>query len=305
MVDYNGTYYAYVHTLQGDIGAIIDNTGTKVVEYGYDAWGKPTKVWSLTHPSESTLTSEYGKLAQLNPFRYRGYVWDEETGLYYLRSRYYDPAWGRFLNADSQVNFDSYILDHAVFSYGRNNPITLVDPSGHAALSANAASFIIAGGLWLFHQLRMQNLPDITRALSYAVAITYNKAQEWASQRERAISIEARYKRTSNPVYFDAVLLGADIGVAPVGEPYGFEVAVSRVQYGNDIWTADREDAYAAGMAASLIMGGRLIHAGQDSERGAFHYHLYKLNKKEPVHIFYGEDYINYMGFEFGEGDFV
>ena len=43
MVDYNGSYYAYVHTLQGDIGAIVDNTGTKVVEYGYDAWGKPTK----------------------------------------------------------------------------------------------------------------------------------------------------------------------------------------------------------------------------------------------------------------------
>ena len=41
------------------------------------------------------MTSAYAKLAQLNPFRYRGYVWDEETGLYSLRSRYYDPAWGR------------------------------------------------------------------------------------------------------------------------------------------------------------------------------------------------------------------
>ena len=50
------------------------------------------------------MTSAYGKLAQLNPFRYRGYVWDEETGLYSLGSRYYDPAWGRFLNADAAID---------------------------------------------------------------------------------------------------------------------------------------------------------------------------------------------------------
>ena len=130
MVDFNGTYYAYVHTLQGDIGAIIDNTGTKVVEYGYDAWGKPTKAWSLTHPSESTLTSAYAKLAQLNPFRYRGYVWDEETGLYSLGSRYYDPAWGRFLNADAILETDGSPLAHNPFSYCRNLPIVNSDPEG-------------------------------------------------------------------------------------------------------------------------------------------------------------------------------
>ena len=112
-MDFDGSYYAYVHTLQGDIGAIVDNTGTKVVEYGYDAWGKPTKVWSLTHPSDSTLTSAYRKLAQLNPFRYRGYVWDEETGLY--SSRYYDPAWGRFLNADTLLGTIGGILIHNAF----------------------------------------------------------------------------------------------------------------------------------------------------------------------------------------------
>ena len=128
MVDFNGTYYAYVHTLQGDIGAIVDNTGTKVVEYGYDAWGKPTKVWSLTHPSDSTLTSAYAKLAQLNPFRYRGYVWDEETGLYSLRSRYYDPAWGRFLNMDSIIA--KGLLGHNVFLYCKNRPVTHSDTSG-------------------------------------------------------------------------------------------------------------------------------------------------------------------------------
>ena len=136
MVDFDGSYYAYVHTLQGDIGAIVDNTGTKVVEYGYDAWGKPTKAWSLTHPSESTLTSAYGKLAQLNPFRYRGYVWDEETGLYSLRSRYYDPAWGRFLSIDEYTIKTGGVLDHNLYTYCLNLPTGGVDSDGSSFWNA-------------------------------------------------------------------------------------------------------------------------------------------------------------------------
>ena len=130
MVEFNGSYYAYVHTLQGDIAAIVDNTGIKVVEYGYDAWGKPTKVWSLTHPSDSTLTSAYAKLAQLNPFRYRGYVWDEETGLYYLRSRYYDPVSCRFQNPDVMIGQLGRIFTQNRFAYCIGNPIMMIDYTG-------------------------------------------------------------------------------------------------------------------------------------------------------------------------------
>ena len=104
-----------------------------MVEYGYDGWGKPTKAWSLTHPSESTLTSEYGKLAQLNPFRYRGYVWDEETGLYYLRSRYYDPAWGRFVNGDSILGGGGACFKHHIYQYCENNPASKSDAAGKQA----------------------------------------------------------------------------------------------------------------------------------------------------------------------------
>ena len=82
MVEFNGALYSYVHNLQGDIVGILDSTGSLVVEYKYDAWGKPTLV--------RTLTTAYEALVELNPFRYRGYVYDEESGLYYLRSRAYD-----------------------------------------------------------------------------------------------------------------------------------------------------------------------------------------------------------------------
>ena len=81
--------------------ALIDSNGEKVVEYKYDAWGR---ILSKTGTMASTLGT-------LNPFRYRGYVYDEETGLYYLRSRYYNPEWARFLNADTRAG--NIINDYA------------------------------------------------------------------------------------------------------------------------------------------------------------------------------------------------
>ena len=79
----------------GDIVGILDSTGSLVVEYRYDAWGRPVG-------TTGTLASTLGKS---NPFRYRGYVYDEETGLYYLRMRYYKPECGRFLSAGVNPKF--------------------------------------------------------------------------------------------------------------------------------------------------------------------------------------------------------
>ena len=86
MVAYNDVDYFYVYNLQGDVVALIDANGTQVVEYSYDALGNPiSKTGSLA-----------ATIGTLNPFRYRGYVYDEETGLYYLRGRYYDSRLSRF-----------------------------------------------------------------------------------------------------------------------------------------------------------------------------------------------------------------
>lgn len=72
-------------SLHGRIVGIVDSSGNLVVEYRYDACGKPTL--------KRTLTTAYEALSELNPFRYRGHAYDEETGLYYMRSRYYDSVW--------------------------------------------------------------------------------------------------------------------------------------------------------------------------------------------------------------------
>ena len=92
-VEYNGVKYRYVHNLQGDVVGIVDSADNLVVEYRYDAWGKPLNI-------TGSLADTLGRR---NPFRYRGYVYDEETGLYYLRSRYYNPVAGRFANADVYI----------------------------------------------------------------------------------------------------------------------------------------------------------------------------------------------------------
>ncbi len=118
LVDFNGTLYSYAHNLQGDVIGILDSSVNLVVEYKYDAWGKPISV-------TGTLTTTLG---ELNPFRYRGYVWDQETELYYLRSRYYSSNFGRFINSDKMYPH-SYVFCNT-FSYCSNNPINYVDHSG-------------------------------------------------------------------------------------------------------------------------------------------------------------------------------
>ena len=101
---------------------IVDMTGATVVEYRYDTWGKPA----------ATEGSMAGTLGKDNPFRYRGYVWDEETGLYYLESRYYSSEWMRFVNADTNLGDVSHLLSHNLSTYVHNNPVMLTDPTGQS-----------------------------------------------------------------------------------------------------------------------------------------------------------------------------
>ena len=121
-VDYNGDIYYYVTNLQGDIVAILNSSGTSVVTYTYDAWGN--------HLATTGTMAE--TLGDVNALRYRGYVYDTESGLYYLQSRYYDPEMGRFINADSLISTGQGILGNNMFAYCGNNPITRIDTFGNA-----------------------------------------------------------------------------------------------------------------------------------------------------------------------------
>ena len=107
--------------LQGDIVGLIDSTGIRKVNYSYDSWGRPV---SMTDNSGTGAGS-------LNPFRYRGYFYDEETGFYYVSSRYYDQEIGRFINEDKQLNNLFGITGLNLYSYCLNNPINKIDLAGN------------------------------------------------------------------------------------------------------------------------------------------------------------------------------
>ncbi|QVK19577.1 RHS repeat-associated core domain-containing protein [Mycoplasmatota bacterium] len=110
--------------MQGDIVNIVDSYGSIKVSYIYDAWG------NIIHTTDNTGSLE---LAKKNPYRYRGYRFDEETGWYYLQSRYYNPEIGRFINADGLIGETGDILGHNMYAYTQNNPVMMVDPSGEFA----------------------------------------------------------------------------------------------------------------------------------------------------------------------------
>jgi len=122
-----GAEYLYLKNIQGDIEGILDLNGNLVVEYTYDAWGK---VLSVTGSMADTVGT-------INPMRYREYYLDSETGYYYLQSRYYNPEFCRFINADEPdlflINLDN-IVGYNLFTYCNNEPVRHKDPTGHIAI---------------------------------------------------------------------------------------------------------------------------------------------------------------------------
>ena len=100
---------------------IVDSWGKEVVRYRYDAWG------NLLETSGDMADT----LGKLNVLRYRGYCYDDETGLYYLKTRYYNPAWGRFISSDSYASTGQGMLGSNMFASCNNNPVMLSDLGGN------------------------------------------------------------------------------------------------------------------------------------------------------------------------------
>ena len=137
----NGTVYYYITNLQGDVMSLERADGGSGASYAYDAWGN--------------ILAMSGTLAELNPLRYRGYVYDQETGFYYLNSRYYDPAVGRFINPDAAIGQVGNINGNNMFTYALNNPIMYSDLTGNwpklstvlAGVAAVAATIAVAAAV--------------------------------------------------------------------------------------------------------------------------------------------------------------
>ena len=113
--------YLYRKNVFGDVEEIYDESGTLVGKYSYTAFG------------ECEIETDANGIATKNPIRYRGYYFDEETGFYYLKTRYYDPETGRFITIDDV----SYLAPDTInglnlYAYCGNNPVMRIDENGTA-----------------------------------------------------------------------------------------------------------------------------------------------------------------------------
>ena len=110
----------------GDVVGILDKFGDVMVEYNYDAWGKPVRMRGI-------LANAIGRR---NPFMYRGYILDSETDMYYLTNRYYTPVRSDFISSDLMID------EKSSYAYCSNNPIMLGDWSGQAGEKSESSGSI-------------------------------------------------------------------------------------------------------------------------------------------------------------------
>ena len=150
-VNYNEIEYFYLRNGQNDIVGLMDGNGNRVVEYTYDAWGK---LISTTGTLATSLGAD-------NPFRYRGYYYDTETGLYYLMTRYYDPEVCRFISADVYMTTGQGVLGGNMFAYCLNNPVNMFDTLGCAPEWLER--------LWIFRYIHRQVQEDIARNFNFSI----------------------------------------------------------------------------------------------------------------------------------------
>ena len=153
---YNGNDYFFRRTVQGDIIAILNTSGEVIVTYEYDPSGN---ILSTSGSMAATLGAD-------NPFRYRGYYYDNESGFYYLQSRYYDPVTGRFLNADdtAYLGVTETTSGYNLFSYCNSNPVYYKDSFGFVPVGA------IIGGILGFGLgvLLIPRIADILKLKGWA-----------------------------------------------------------------------------------------------------------------------------------------
>ena len=120
MIDYTAATpktYFYILDVHGNVVALADETGNKVVNYEYDAWG------NLANTPEAVTTGNGELLRNANPFRYSSYQFDPESGLYYLKARYYTVALGRFLTRDTLYELKNGPIRINQYVYCENNPV--------------------------------------------------------------------------------------------------------------------------------------------------------------------------------------
>ncbi len=236
--------YFFEKNLFGDIVAIYNEAGTKIGSYKYDAWG------ACTVSVESTASTLEKKVVRtLNPFRYRGYYFDTETGFYYLQSRYYNPQWGRFLNADGYINANGDLIGFNMYAYCSNNPVMYVDPTGEEVATwviILIVAAVIVAAVAIDHHIH-------SKAPDGVAAATYENNIDGVQVEAKALYAEGGGPQADNG---EMSLCDLDIGLAKgeVSTEHGSQMGV-RICSAQAVVNADTSGipSAEAGGAAAVI----------------------------------------------------
>ena len=199
-VTMNGETFYYVTNLQGDVVALLDSDGDKVGSYRYTAYG-------TVHITMGHAVTVY------NPLLYRGYVFDLETGLYYVSSRYYDPEIGRFINADVYTSTGQGLLGNNMFAYCNNNPVNNVDPLGLWTISISGAlSGVFGLGISLSLGFAFDDQRNFDLQYSYAIPGVDDTVMVGGIGIGGGIAVQYTKADTVYDLYGPATYVGASAG---------------------------------------------------------------------------------------------
>ena len=239
-----GTRYNYVRNAQNDIIGLLDSTGKRVVSYKYNSWGRAVNI-------SGTMAATVG---QKNPFRYRGYYFDAESGMYYLQSRYYDPEIRRFISADDVNVLDEELenlMQYNLTIYCMNDPINRCD----------------ANGDW--------SLPNWAKKAAAAVGVVVVVAAV------AAVTVATAGTGTAAAVVAVGALKGASIGIAS-GAAIGATTAAVSHRMSTGSWTGagtaalnGMGDGALSGAITGAITGGassvaKISQAARTWDKGTF-----------------------------------
>ena len=152
------SWYYYIYNAHGDVIGMVNDSGTVVNNYTYDAWG-----------NVNVIREDVPQ-----PIKYAGEFYDSDTGLYYLRARYYDPKVGRFTSLDEVTGNISNPLDMNRYVYGRNNPVKYKDPSGKVAIADDAIIIVIIAGTVVVTTYAWLTSPEGQKAIADGATAIYN-----------------------------------------------------------------------------------------------------------------------------------
>ena len=299
---YNGKMFYYVKNLQGDIVKILDEDGNEKASYVYNAWG-------------DIISQSDDELASINPLRYRGYVYDEDTTLYYLQTRYYDPTTGRFINADdtAYIGATGTVLSANIFTYCENNPIIKKDINGKvtgvddvfmlAVLIATVAAIAVVIGIIAFKdswQILCKYMANSLSSLWQDIWNGFVNFYDWSAKKiklaiktcKKYISLyradsrlrsKLKSKRKNSKRFFTVRM---EKNKAPiVGPPIDANVAVSKLRRGFDVITYFRTDALNIANRAN----GKKSECHQKHDHSFYfsHFHVSLKYIKHHIHSFY------------------